>query len=142
MSVVAVQEFAHPQARFLHEKQRALSPRARRWLSGLLAAVNRASFKAIDGAMFVGTVRRCCYPCPTNRLHSWQVGPGSRTGRPFTHPFWRRQAVSVSLLKGYLTLCNVSTQADVLATFRKKVLRQPSLFSLKHYHRPLVSPCD
>ena len=52
-----VQEFAHPQARFLHEKQRMLSPRARRWCSGLLAAVNKASFKAIDGAMFVGTVR-------------------------------------------------------------------------------------
>ena len=55
-----MQEFAHPQARFLHEKQRALSPRSRRWLAGLLAAVNRASFKAIDGAMFVGTVRPCC----------------------------------------------------------------------------------
>lgn len=54
---MAAQEFAHPQARFLHEKQHALSPRARHWLGGLLAAVNRASFKAIDGAMFVGTVR-------------------------------------------------------------------------------------
>ena len=53
---MAMQEFAHPQARFLHEKQRTLSPRARHWLGGLLAAVNRASFKAIDGAMFVGTV--------------------------------------------------------------------------------------
>ena len=29
-------------------------------------------------------------------------------------------------------------QADILATFRKKILQQPSLFSLKHYHRPLV----
>ena len=29
-------------------------------------------------------------------------------------------------------------QADILATFRKKTLQQPSLFSLKHYHRPLV----
>ena len=60
-SEVATQEFAHPQARFLHEKQRTLSPRARHWLAGLLAAVNRASFKAIDGAMFVGTVRSCCF---------------------------------------------------------------------------------
>ncbi|CAK0786710.1 hypothetical protein CVIRNUC_009924 [Coccomyxa viridis] len=82
MPWTATREFAHPQARFLHEKQRSLSPRTQRWLSGLLGTINRASFKAIDGAMFVGT-------------------------------------------------------ADILATFRKKILRQPSLFSLKHYHRPL-----
>ena len=58
---VPLQEFAHPQARFLHEKQRSLSPRTQRWLSGLLGAINRASFKAIDGAMFVGTVRAPAY---------------------------------------------------------------------------------
>ena len=57
-----LQEFAHPQARFLHEKQRSLSPRTQRWLSGLLGAINRASFKAIDGAMFVGTVRAPAQP--------------------------------------------------------------------------------
>ena len=56
------QEFAHPQARFLHEKQRSLSPRTQRWLSWLLATINRASFKAIDGAMFVGTVRPPAQP--------------------------------------------------------------------------------
>ena len=59
---VPLQEFAHPQARFLHEKQRSLSPRTQRWLSGLLGAINRASFKAIDGAMFVGTVRAPARP--------------------------------------------------------------------------------
>ena len=84
---LAVQEFAHPQARFLHEKQRALSPRARRWLSGLLAAVNRASYKAIDGAMFVGTVRRCCCSCPAERLQSLQVpGLGLELGYPLHTP--------------------------------------------------------
>ncbi len=40
-----------------------------------------------------------------------------------------------------LPICSVSVQADILATFRKKILKQPSLFSLKHYHRPLVSAC-
>lgn len=40
-----------------------------------------------------------------------------------------------------LSLCSVSVQGDILATFRKKILKQPSLFSLKHYHRPLVNAC-
>jgi hypothetical protein len=50
-----VQEFAHPQARFLHEKRYSLPPRLRRHFQPFFGAVNRASFKAIDGAMFVGT---------------------------------------------------------------------------------------
>ncbi len=50
------QEFAHPQARFLHEKRYSLPPRLRRHFQPFFGAVNRASFKAIDGAMFVGTV--------------------------------------------------------------------------------------
>lgn len=29
-------------------------------------------------------------------------------------------------------------QGDILAKFGKEVLGQPSLLSLKHYHRPLV----
>ncbi|BDA49996.1 Sterol 3-beta-glucosyltransferase [Coccomyxa sp. Obi] len=79
---LAFKEFAHPQARFLHEKRHALPPRLRRHFQPFFGAVNRASFKAIDGAMFVGT-------------------------------------------------------GDILAKFRKDVLGQPSLLSLKHYHRPL-----
>ena len=54
---LAVQEFAHPQARFLHEKRASLPPRAQRRAQPFFGAVNRATFKAIDGAMFVGTVR-------------------------------------------------------------------------------------
>ena len=50
------QEFAHPQARFLHEKRASLPPRVQRRLQLLFGAVNRATFKAIDSAMFVGTV--------------------------------------------------------------------------------------
>ncbi|CAL8465481.1 g5017 [Coccomyxa elongata] len=82
MPWTATKEFAHPQARFLHEKRHALPPRLRRHFQPFFGAVNRASFKAIDGAMFVGT-------------------------------------------------------GDILAKFRKDVLGQPSLLSLKHYHRPL-----
>ena len=89
-----LQEFAHPQARFLHEKQRSLSPRTQRWLSGLLGTINRASFKAIDGAMFVGTVRLPVQPPNLNILYclslykevlltcthgySWQTGRAPR----------------------------------------------------------------
>lgn len=32
----------------------------------------------------------------------------------------------------------LSVQGDILHKYRKEVLKQPSLFSLKHYHRPLV----
>ena len=53
------QEFAHPQARFLHEKRYSLPLRLRRRVQCVFGAVNRATFKAIDGAMFVGTVRAC-----------------------------------------------------------------------------------
>ncbi len=128
---MAVQEFAHPQARFLHEKQRTLSPRARHWLAGLLAAINRASFKAIDGAMFVGTVR--LFPC-----HRLAFGPERKAK---CASVLGSQSCLSTAKEELLTMCCVSVQADILATFRKKVLKQPSLFSLKHYHRPLVSAC-
>ena len=36
------------------------------------------------------------------------------------------------------TLKCVLAQGDILAKFRKDVLGQSSLLSLKHYHRPLV----
>lgn len=36
--------------------------------------------------------------------------------------------------------CEMYLQADILAAFRKKVLHETSLFSLKHHHRPLVRP--
>ena len=39
-----------------------------------------------------------------------------------------------------LSGCETYVQADILATFRKKVLHETSLFSLKHHHRPLVRP--
>ena len=51
-----VQEFGHPQARFLHEKRWHLSPGVQRALQPLLGLVNRATFFAIDSAMFTGTV--------------------------------------------------------------------------------------
>ncbi len=51
------QEFGHPQARFLHEKRWRLSPGVQRALQPLLGLVNRATFFAIDSAMFTGTVR-------------------------------------------------------------------------------------
>lgn len=51
------QEFGHPQARFLHEKRWRLSPGVQRALQPLLGAINRATFFAVDSAMFTGTVR-------------------------------------------------------------------------------------
>lgn len=55
------QEFAHPQARFLHEKRRQLGPHSERYLSGLLRRINRVSYDALHGAMFIGVVRdRLC----------------------------------------------------------------------------------
>lgn len=57
--LAGMQEFAHPQARFLHEKRYSLPVRLRRRVQCVFGAVNRATFKAIDGAMFVGTVRAC-----------------------------------------------------------------------------------
>lgn len=52
----AAQEFGHPQARFLHEKRWHLPGGAQAALQPLLGAVNRATFVAIDSAMFIGTV--------------------------------------------------------------------------------------
>lgn len=48
---LGVQEFAHPQARFMHEKRRPcrLPPK-------IMAAANRQSYVAIEGAMFTVTV--------------------------------------------------------------------------------------
>ena len=64
-----LQEFAHPQARFLHEKRHALPPRLRRRFQPFFGAVNRASFKAIDGAMFVGTVSAAVKALLLHGLH-------------------------------------------------------------------------
>jgi hypothetical protein len=49
---MVLQEFGHPQARFMHEKgKRCGLP------SWLQRSANRSSYKAIDGSMFTVTVR-------------------------------------------------------------------------------------
>ncbi|KAK9843668.1 hypothetical protein WJX81_001889 [Elliptochloris bilobata] len=51
----ATSEFGHPQARFLHEKRWRLPPGMQRALQPLLGLINRATFFAVDSAMFTGT---------------------------------------------------------------------------------------
>jgi hypothetical protein len=76
----ARQEFGHPQARFLHEKRWRLSPGVQRTLQPLLGAINRATFFAVDSAMFTGTVRAgrvlraLSYPNPALSSSSLQRG--------------------------------------------------------------------
>ena len=83
------QEFGHPQARFLHEKRRHLPGGAQAALAPLLGAINRATFVAIDSAMFIGTVgclvhtiicavhgTLCCWstlPCSSARWAAWSM---------------------------------------------------------------------
>lgn len=75
MSSCLLQEFAHPQARFLHEKQYSPSRRVRHHLHPFFSAVNRASFKAIDGAMFVGTVSPASSSVAETLYNSVNVAP-------------------------------------------------------------------
>ncbi len=51
------QDFAHPQARFLHEKMWQLSPRRGSTKAYLLGCINRVSYTAIQSAMAMGVVR-------------------------------------------------------------------------------------
>ena len=60
----AAQEFGHPQARFLHEKRWHLPAGAQAALAPVLGAINRATFAAIDSAMFIGTVGRSVHASP------------------------------------------------------------------------------